>query len=109
MRDCPEVRVMRLDHLIGGRIAIRELTGITHRVAAARGNDPPRREHTVDVPVLRERALDQRRPHARRPEQAAVGFKLSDGMEVPAELGSFKFARQKSKLAGTMTYGDGGT
>src|SRR5690349_5390973 len=24
----------------------------------------------------------------------AVGFKLSDGMEVPAELGKFKFARQ---------------
>jgi hypothetical protein len=32
----------------------------------------------------------------------AVGFKLSDGMEVPTELGSFKFARQKSKLAGTI-------
>jgi hypothetical protein len=32
----------------------------------------------------------------------AVGFKLSDGMEVPSELGSFKFARQKSKLAGTI-------
>lgn len=32
----------------------------------------------------------------------AVGFKLSDGMEVPAELGAFKFARQKSKLAGTI-------
>ena len=32
----------------------------------------------------------------------AVGFKLSDGMEVPAELVSFKFARQKSKLAGTI-------
>ena len=32
----------------------------------------------------------------------AVGFKLSDGMEVPAELGKFKFARQKSKLAGTI-------
>nr|BFE72152.1 hypothetical protein GCM10020092_054530 [Actinoplanes digitatis] len=29
----------------------------------------------------------------------AVGFKLSDGMDVPEELGSFKFARQKSKLA----------
>ena len=29
----------------------------------------------------------------------AVGFKLSEGMDVPAELGSFKFARQKSKLA----------
>ncbi|MFI1911894.1 phage tail protein [Nocardia sp. NPDC020380] len=33
----------------------------------------------------------------------AVGFKLSDGMEVPSELASkFKFARQKSKLAGTI-------
>jgi len=33
----------------------------------------------------------------------AVGFKLSDGMEVPEELASsFKFARQKSKLAGTI-------
>ena len=33
----------------------------------------------------------------------AVGFKLSDGMEVPAELeGRFKFARQKSRLAGTI-------
>src|SRR3954469_10671303 len=32
----------------------------------------------------------------------AVGFKLSDGMEIPAELGSFKFARQKSRLAGTI-------
>ena len=33
----------------------------------------------------------------------AVGFKLSDGMEVPAELAErFKFARQKSKLAGTI-------
>ena len=33
----------------------------------------------------------------------AVGFKLSDGMEVPVELADkFKFARQKSKLAGTI-------
>jgi hypothetical protein len=32
----------------------------------------------------------------------AVGLKLSDGMEVPTELGKFKFARQKSKLAGTI-------
>ena len=32
----------------------------------------------------------------------AVGFKLTDGMEIPAELASFKFARQKSKLAGTI-------
>ncbi|MBV7703480.1 phage tail protein [Nocardia nova] len=32
----------------------------------------------------------------------AVGFKLSDGMEIPTELSSFKFARQKSKLAGTL-------
>ena len=33
----------------------------------------------------------------------AVGFKLSEGMDVPAELASrFKFATQKSKLAGTI-------
>src|SRR5205085_9704301 len=37
------------------------------------------------------------------PEKRVVGFKLSDGMEVPAELASrFKFARQKSRLAGTI-------
>ena len=37
------------------------------------------------------------------PKKRAVGFKLSDGMEVPTELASkFKFARQKSKLAGTI-------
>jgi hypothetical protein len=33
----------------------------------------------------------------------AVGFKLSDGMEVPEELADrFTFARQKSTLAGTI-------
>lgn len=33
----------------------------------------------------------------------AVGFKLSDGMDIPEEFeGKFKFARQKSKLAGTI-------
>jgi hypothetical protein len=37
-------------------------------------------------------------PKAKR----AVGFKLSDGMDIPDELSSFKFARQKSKLAGTI-------
>jgi hypothetical protein len=37
------------------------------------------------------------------PKKRAVGFKLSDGMDVPPELESkFKFARQKSKLAGTI-------
>ena len=35
-------------------------------------------------------------------KKRAVGFKLSDGMEVPEELGKFKFARMKSKLAGTI-------
>jgi hypothetical protein len=33
----------------------------------------------------------------------AVGFKLAEGMDVPEELASrFKFARQKSKLAGVI-------
>jgi hypothetical protein len=35
-------------------------------------------------------------------KKRAVGFKLSEGMDIPAELASFKFARQKSKLAGTI-------
>jgi hypothetical protein len=36
-------------------------------------------------------------------DKRAVGFKLSDGMEIPEELASrFKFARQRSKLAGTI-------
>ncbi len=37
------------------------------------------------------------------PKKRAVGLKLSDGMEIPEELADkFKFARQKSKLAGTI-------
>ena len=37
------------------------------------------------------------------PKKRAVGLKLSEGMEVPDELASrFKFARQRSKLAGTI-------
>jgi hypothetical protein len=36
-------------------------------------------------------------------KKRAVGFKLSMGMDVPAELAEkFKFARQKSKLAGEI-------
>jgi hypothetical protein len=37
------------------------------------------------------------------PAKRAVGFKLSEGTDIPAELAAqFKFARQKSKLAGTI-------
>ncbi len=37
------------------------------------------------------------------PKKRAVGFKLSEGMDVPAELAArFKFATQKSKLAGVI-------
>ena len=37
------------------------------------------------------------------PKKRAVGFKLSEGMKVPEELaGKFKFATQKSKLAGVI-------
>ena len=36
-------------------------------------------------------------------KKRAVGFKLSEGMDIPKELeGKFKFARQKSKLAGVI-------
>lgn len=37
------------------------------------------------------------------PKRRAIGFKLSEGMDVPEELASrFKFASQKSRLAGTI-------
>lgn len=36
------------------------------------------------------------------PKKRAVGFKLSEGMEIPKELSKFKFAKQKSRLAGTI-------
>jgi hypothetical protein len=37
------------------------------------------------------------------PKKRAVGFKLSEGMEIPSELSTkFKFAKQKSKLAGII-------
>ncbi|MBS1837433.1 MAG: phage tail protein [Actinobacteria bacterium] len=37
------------------------------------------------------------------PKKRAVGFKLSEGMDIPDELvDRFKFARQRSKLAGTI-------
>jgi hypothetical protein len=36
------------------------------------------------------------------PKKRAVGFKLSRGMEIPKELEKFKFATQKSTLAGTI-------
>ena len=39
------------------------------------------------------------------PKKRAVGFKLSEGMDVPKELEKFKFARQKSKLAGPFAAG----
>jgi hypothetical protein len=37
------------------------------------------------------------------PKKRAVGLKLSEGMDVPAELkDKFKFAAQQSKVAGTV-------
>jgi hypothetical protein len=41
--------------------------------------------------------------HVDDPKKRAVGFKLSEGMDVPTELATrFKLATQKSKLAGTI-------
>lgn len=48
--------------------------------------------------------LYEKKPAAegKKPKRA-VGIKLSVGMEIPAELeGKFKFARQRSKLAGEI-------
>lgn len=53
--------------------------------------------------LLRKRSVDQRRICHRRPHQLGGRVHLSEGMDVRAELASkFKFARQKSKLTGTI-------
>ena len=81
---------------------LKEERGHRHPSRPARGDDVPGREHPLDLLFyesgLSINILYTLDGHPKR----AVGFKLSDGMEVPAELASFKFARQKSKLAGTI-------
>lgn len=53
--------------------------------------------------VFHESGLSINVLYAREPGgKRAVGFKLSDGMDEPEELSAFKFARQRSKLAGMI-------
>ena len=64
---------------------------------------PRGREHPMALRVLRERALDQRRVRARRPEEASSRFQAlrRNGDPRRAWLVQIR-ARQKSKLAGTI-------
>lgn len=63
----------------------------------------PRWGDTKWVFVFYENGLGINIPYAiNDPKGRAVGFKLSEGMDIPAELEKFKFARQKSKLAGII-------
>jgi len=57
----------------------------------------------MDLRLPPERALDQRLVRPRRTGSGVGGgVHASEGMEIPAELDSFNFARQKSRLAGTL-------
>ena len=69
----------------------------------ARGDGVPGREHPLGVRVLRERPVDQRAVHARRRREAGGRLQAlrRDGRPRRARS-QFKFARQKSKLAGTI-------
>ena len=70
-----------------------------HQILAEFEADGSRRAYVFYESGLSINVLYGLEPGAKR----AVGFKLSDGMEVPEELAEkFKFARQKSKLAGTI-------
>ena len=90
------------DHRVGARHP-RRRAGPGDRVPAAGGDRVRGRRHLLGLCVLRVRPVGQRALHPCRGGKRAVGFKLSDGMEVPDELAAqFKFARQKSKLAGTI-------
>ena len=74
-----------------------------HRVAARSRRRPSRSRTSDGLRVLRERPVDQRDVRVDDGEKRAVGFKLSDGHGGPRRSSpSFKFARQKSKLAGTI-------
>ena len=74
-----------------------------HRVSPARGDGVPGREHPDGLRVLRERAVDQRHVRPRRPEEAGGRVQALRRDGGSHELASkFKFARQKSKLAGTI-------
>ena len=55
-------------------------------------------EDGLVINVLYEKTAEE----GKKPKRA-VGFKLSAGMDIPQELeGKFKFARQRSKLAGEI-------
>ncbi|MCC6340467.1 MAG: phage tail protein [Acidimicrobiia bacterium] len=90
-----------------------EIVEYVHRVVKAERDiviaSPPLEATTFEVDGLRwsyvfyESGLSINVLYSLDPAgKRAVGFKLSDGMDVPAELSSFKFARQRSKLAGTI-------
>jgi hypothetical protein len=61
-------------------------------------------EHLKWVFVFYESGLAINIPYTiHNKDKRAVGFKLSEGMEVPEELvNKFKFSRQRSKLAGII-------
>ena len=73
-----------------------------HRRAPAGGDDHRGREHPVDLRVLRGRPLDQRALSPRRPAEASRRLQALRGHGDPRGARGFKFARQKSKLAGTI-------
>ena len=72
-----------------------------HRVAPI-SRQRSSRSRTSGGPTCSTRAALDQCVYLDEPEKRAVGFKLSEGMEIPRSLRSFKFARQKSKLAGTI-------
>ena len=71
-----------------------------HLVSPSRGHGLSGREHPNGLRVLREWPVDKRDVHHRRRREASRRFKLSEGMEVPAELASPFVSLAKSKLAG---------
>ena len=74
-----------------------------HRVAAAGGDRVRGRGHPDGLRVLRERPVDQRDVHPRRTRRSGPSASsCPTAWRSPTSSPSFKFARQKSKLAGTI-------
>ena len=83
----------------------RARAGARHRdrLAGARGGRGRGRRDPLDPRLLRVRAWRSTCSYTlAEGGKRAVGFKLSEGMDAPEELATFKWARQKSALAGTI-------
>ena len=92
------------DHRLGAAASSRRSATSSIASPPLEATELPGRGHPLGLRLLRERPVDQRALHrSTTPGSAPSGSSSPTGWRSPTELASrFKFARQKSKLAGTI-------